>query len=211
METPTYYINSGNFPKGATPWNKGKKTVCRDGDYVVKGRQGFACRPVLSIAPDGTIEQRFASVGAAQKTLGVRDRHSVTNACRHRSFCRGKRLVYEDEYVASADYHWRRSKYRDINGQLLKGHHANSLMHYTEEGKARQRERAHITSLRMAHDPNNRWGKALSSMKPVECVDTGEHFPSIKACAQHFEIPPNQISSAITRHGRVRGLAFRKL
>lgn len=202
----TYTINSGCYRKGCTPANKGKHTASRNDDFAVKGKQGFCCRPVLQIAQDGTIEKRYPSVAAAQKALGVSDRHSITAACQHKNFCRGRRLIYEDEYVGFADYSWRRGKYRDIYGRLQKGHHANSSFHYTKEGKARKSAASRALSLRMAADPNNAWGKGKK--KPVYCVTTDEYFHSLKDAAVKYGLSPNQVSMAISRKGSVHGYTF---
>ena len=92
-EVRTYEPNSGSFPKGFTPWNKGLKGAGGRKDGAVKGKQGYQPKPVVALNADGTIYQRFPSVKAAKEFFGLRDRHTITDACQQKFFCRGHRLL----------------------------------------------------------------------------------------------------------------------
>lgn len=199
--------NSGCFKKGRTAWNKGKKGIT--GRECRKGHQGFPPRPVIALNPDGTICKKFPSVKAAQEFFGLSDRHSIIKACQQKYFCRGYRLLYEEDYVPWADYRNKRSRFRDIYGRLLKGHHNTGFRKPSAEKMQLKSKCASERAKRMYADPNSKWGKP-SDMIPVICVETGERFPSIKDCAMKLGIAPNQISAAITRHGSTHGYTFKK-
>lgn len=199
--------NSGCFKKGRTAWNKGMKGV--SGRKCGKGHQRFPRRPVIALNPDGTIYKKFPSVAEAQKYFRLGDRHSVTRACQQKYFCRGYRLLYEEDYVPWADYRNTRSRFRDIYGRLLKGHHNSGFRKPSAEKLERKSKCASERAKRMYADPNSKWGKP-NGMIPVICVETGERFPSIKDCAMKLGIAPNQISAAITRHGSTHGYTFKK-
>ena len=199
--------NSGCFKKGRTAWNKGKKGIT--GRECRKGHQGFPPRPVIALNPDGTICKKFPSVKAAQEFFGLSDRHSIIKACQQKFFCRGYRLLYEEDYVPWADYRNTRSRFRDIYGRLLKGHHNSGFRKPSAEKLERKSKCASKRAKRMYADPNSKWGKP-NGMIPVICVETGERFPSIKDCAMKLGIAPNQISAAITRHGSTHGYTFKK-
>lgn len=48
-EVRTYEPNSGSFPKGFTPWNKGLKGVGGRKDGAVKGKQGYQPKSVVAL------------------------------------------------------------------------------------------------------------------------------------------------------------------
>ncbi len=193
--------------KGHIPWNKGKHAGGRRFGNE-RGRTGFQPRPVLVLGQDGSILRRFPSVKSAAEAFGLKSAHSVSKACQGKFYCRGFRLMYEEEYKPWGDYRNRRSGDRDINGRLVKGHHANDKMRRKSEETMRKiRSEARTRATAMVNDPGNRFGEGVK--KPVVCVDTGERFDSLKAAAEHFGIPLNQISMAIKRHGRCHGLAFK--
>lgn len=93
-----YAPNSGQFRRGFTPWNKGTGKGGRK-DAAQKGAVGFQPREVVAINPDGTVYRRFKSVEAAKDFFGLRDRHSITHACKGRFLCRGFRLFYGEDYI----------------------------------------------------------------------------------------------------------------
>lgn len=205
--TRQYPPNSGNFRKGLTPWNKGKKMGGRAD--AVKGRQGFPAREVVAINPDGTVRRRFKSVEAARSALGLADRHSITHACQGKYLCRGLKLLYAEDYVPWADYSYRRRRFRDIYGRLLPGHHNAGLKQPSGERRKEMAERARERSFRMAHDPSSNWGKARG-LKPIVCLETGERFPSYRAACEKLGLESNQVSQAIARKGKCHGYTFRK-
>lgn len=204
-----YHVNAGSFRKGCTPWNKGRKLAGTS--RAVKGRQGFPAREVVALNTDGTVRWRFKSVEAARKFFRLSGRHSVTHACQGKSFCRGFRLMYADDYVPWADLRYVRPRFRDIYGRLLAGHHNVGFRKLSPEKLRAKSERARMVSTRLAHDPASKWGKPDNLLKPVVCTDTGEQFPSMKAASAHYGIPRNQISLAIRRNGTCHGLTFKKL
>lgn len=207
MEENTQRNGVGRWRKGFTPWNKGKHTGGRE---AVKGRQGYPSRPVVVINYDGTVLKRFPSVKATQEYFGRKDRHSVIYACTRGTLCGGYRMMYEEDYVPWADYHYAKPRFYDSRGWLMKGHNYNSWkMKLTPEGREKQRATARRTARRMVDDPNCRFGK-VNHNKPIVCVSTGERFPSIKDCAIKLGIAPNQISAAITRRGTTHGYTFQK-
>ena len=208
-EARTYEPNSGSFSEGFTPWNKGLKGAGGRKDGAVKGKQGYQPKPVVALNADGTIYQRFPSVKAAKEFFGLKDRHTITDACQQKFFCRGHRLLYEEDYIYWADYRNTRPRFRDIYGRLLKGHHNTGFRKPSAEKMHEQSKRASELSKRMCADPNNRWGKP-NGMIPIICIETGERFPSIKDCAIKLGIAPNQISAAITRRGTTHGYSFKK-
>lgn len=208
-ESRIYEPNAGSFKKGLTPWNKDKKGVGGRKDGAVKGKRGYQPKPVVALNADGTIYQRFPSVKAAKEFFGLRDRHSITNACKQRFFCRGYRLMYEEEYIPWADYRNKRPRFRDIYGRLLKGHHNVMFRKPSAEKRREQSKRASELSKRMSADPNNRWGKG-NGLIPIICIETSERFPSVKECGKKLGIAPNQISAAITRRGTTHGYSFKK-
>ncbi len=207
MEEIVHKANSGGFKKGLIPWNKGTKGIT--GRKIGKGHIGFQPRPVLALNPDGTICKKFPSVGEAQKYFGLRDYHSIIQACQQKSFCRGYRLLYEEDYVPWADYHNKRPRSRDIYGRLLKGHHHVGFKKPSPEKMHELSKRSSERSKRMCADPNSKWGKAHGK-KPVMVVETGKIYPSIKDCALDLNIPANQISDALKRNGTVHGYTIRK-
>ena len=199
--------NSGCFKKGRTAWNKGMKGV--SGRKCGKGHQRFPPRPVIALNPDGTICKKFQSVKAAQEYFGLSDRHSIIKACQQKFFCRGYRLLYEEDYVPWADYRNRRPRFRDIYGRLLKGHHNTGFKALSPENRQKKVERARKRALKMQADPNSKFGKGGMPI-PVECTDNGKSYQSIKDCALDLCIPANQISLAIRRNGTVHGYTIRK-
>lgn len=206
--------NSGSFRKGVIPWNKGRKGQCCRGrvrEITTRGVQGFKCRPVLCLHPDGTIKARFPSVGAAAKAVGARDRHTITNACHGKYRCRGYKWYYEDEYVPYADYRYRLRTGRDAYGRLQKGNHLRIGARLSPEAAERRREQARQRSFLMAHDPNSNWGKSFTKLKPVRDVTTMTDYPSIKAAASALGVPQHYISGAISRNGITRGHKFIKI
>lgn len=208
MEEFVHKANSGSFKKGYKPWNKGTKGVT--GRRNGKGHQGFQPRPVIALNPDGTICKKFPSVKAAQEYFGLRDRHSIILACQQKFFCRGYRLLYEEDYVPWADYHNKRPRSRDIYGRLLNGHHNVGFRKPSAEKMRELSKRSSELSKRMCADPNNLWGKSKGK-KPVMVVETGKIYPSIKDCALDLNIPHNQISLAIKRNGTVHGYTIRMI
>lgn len=204
-----YSTNAGCFRKGYTPWNKGK--TLPGNSRAVKGRQGFPPREVVALNADGTVRNRFPSVEAARRFFGLRDRHSITQACRGKFFCRGHRLMYADDYIPWADFRNKRPRGRDIYGRLLPGHSNAGFRKLSPEKLHAKSERSRQLSYRLAHDPASKWGKGENHQQPVVCTDTGEQFPSMKAASEHYGILPNQISLAISRHGKCHGLTFKKL
>lgn len=207
-EIRAYELNRGNFPKGFTPWNKGKQGTGRKG-AAVKGKQGYQPKPVVALNADGKIYRRFPSVAAAKVFFGLRDRHSITEACKQRFFCRGYRLMYEEDYIPWADYRNKRPRFRDIYGRLLKGHCNALFKKPSEEERMRRSERARELSKRLHSDPNSNFGKGSKPI-PLICIETGERFPSFKDCSEKLGIPSSQISSAIKRHGTVHGYTLIK-
>lgn len=203
-EARTYEPNSGSFSKGFTPWNKGLKGAGGRKDGAVKGKQGYQPKPVVALNADGKICRRFPSVAAAKVFFGLRDRHSITEACKQRFFCRGYRLMYEEDYIPWADYRNKRPRFRDIYGRLLKGHCNALFKKPSEEERMRRSERARELSKRLHSDPNSNFGKGSKPI-PLICIETGERFPSFKDCSKKLGIPSSQISSAIKRHGTVHG------
>lgn len=170
-------VNAGSFRKGMVPKNKGTHLSSRVDDFAVKGRRGFQRRAVIEILPDGSVGRRWDSVGAATKALNLRDRHSVTNACNGRFFCRGTKLMYEDDWSPLADYHYHRSGMRDIYGRLLPCHHANATMRkMSAAAMEARRQRSRALSARMCRDPDSRWGKG-SALIPVRCETDGKEYP----------------------------------
>lgn len=202
-----YNPNSGQFRKGFTPWNKGTHEGGRT-DARKKVR-GYQPREVVAINPDGTVYKRFPSVEKAKDFFGLRDRHSITSACKGLYLCRGFRLLYGEDYIPWADYRYPKRRFRDIYGRLLPGHHNTGFRPLSEENRKKKSERARRQSEKMARDPNSNWGKG-HRLIPVVCLETGEHFPSYKAASEHYHFRPNQISSAISRGGKCHGLTFKK-
>lgn len=208
MEELVRKANRGSFKKGRTAWNKGKKGIT--GRKCGKGHHGFESRPVIALNPDGAIRNKFPSVKAAQEFFGLSDRHSVIKACQQKFFCRGYRLLYEEDYVPWADYRNRRPRFRDIYGRLLKGHHNSGFKALSPEDRQRKSERTRKQALEMQLDPNSKFGKGGVPV-PVECTDNGKNYQSIKDCALDLGIPCNQISMAIRRNGTVHGYTIRKI
>lgn len=205
----TYTRNASSFRKGMTPHNKGANTTSRVGEFIQKGHQGFKRRPVVAIAPDGTVERRFDGVEQCRMWLGLRDRHSVTRACKGLGKCRGYVLMYEEDWSRFGDYHYRPTPGRDIRGRLQKGHGLSAMFYrrQSEETRETARTRHRETSRRLAHDRASRWGKG-APRKRVRCATTGERFDSIKEASLRCGVPANQISLAIRRRGAAHGLKF---
>ena len=200
--------NSGCFKKGRTAWNKGTKGI--SGRKCRRGHQGFTSRPVVALNPDGAICKKFPSVQAAQEYFGVRDRHSITAACQQKFFCRGYRLLYEEDYIPWADYRNKRPRSRDIYGRLLKGHHNDGFKPMKPECRKKLNEMARNMAKRMSADPDSAFGKGHNPI-PITVLNTGKNYPSIKDCALDLNIPANQISLAIKRNGTVHGYKIRKI
>lgn len=190
--------NSGSFKKGQTPWNKGTNKGGRTDDGVRKGKQGFARRPVVSIRPDGSILKRYASMKEAAKAYGI-DRHAIINACKGKFYCQGLMWKYEEDYVAWADYSYKRPTNRDKYGRIIKGQHFYAPI--KPENRERAIERHREVSKRRIADPNDNWGKPHG--RPVRCLTTGEDFPSITAAAEHFGVKRETLSSAMYRNCRL--------
>lgn len=201
-------MNSGQFRKGFTPWNKGKKLGGRTD--AKKGVRGYQPKEVVAINPDGTVYKRFKSVKAAKDFFGLSDRHSITQACQGKYLCRGMRLMYGEDYIPWADYTYPKRRFRDIYGRLLPGHHNTGFKSPTKEQRKAMAERASKLSFKMAHDPNSNWGKG-GRLKPVICLETGERFPSYLAACEKFGLKSNQISSAIRRGGKCHGMTFKRI
>lgn len=204
-----YDPNNGYFKKGMTPWNKGTNKGGRK-NCSEKGKCGFQPREVVAIGEDGNIIRRYPSVEKAKEALNVRDRHTIIRACKQKNLCRGLRLMYVEDYIPWADYHYKRSKNRDIYGRLQPGHHENARHKPSEAALASKKRKARELSLKMAADPNNKWGKGNKAM-PIYCVETKETFKSQTEAALHFGINSSQISAAITNHRRCHGYTFRKI
>lgn len=160
-------------------------------------------RPVVAIRPDGTIFGRFPSIAAAARQLGRRS-NAVSLACNgHRRLCRGLKLMFADDYVPWADYHFRPYRNRDTDGKFLPG--CSAPHRPTEAQRRRLSERA---KARWA-DRTDRFGLAQKA-RPVICVETGERFPTMEAAAMRFGIPKgSQISKAIKKGHKCYGLTFR--
>lgn len=195
----THTPNSGTFKKGYTPWNKGTHKGGRAG-LAQKGKQGAVCRPVVAIAPDGTVAHRYPSVKEAARATG-RGRCTITNACKGKNRCLGMVWKYEDEYVAWADYSYRPNNNRDERGRLVKGHGFRPRL--SEKETQRKRERMRERSKSMCADPDNKWGKG--TCHPVRCLTTGEDFPSVTAAAERFGVKPHAVTSAMHAGCRVKG------
>lgn len=206
--------NGGSFQKGLTPWNKGRKGKCTRGnphEFAKKGHQGFSCRPVLCLNPDGTIHSRFSSVSAAAKAVGARDRHTITHACQGKYRCRGYKWYYEDEYIPWADYHYNVRKGRDAYGRLLKGNTLRVGQQLSPEGLAKRRASASRRAIQLNNDPNSNFGRHHNACKPVRDITTDTDYPSIKSAAAATGISSHEISGSITRNGITHGHKFIKL
>lgn len=203
-----YSPNSGQFKKGSTPWNKGTGKGGRKD--IRKGIQGFQPKKVIAINPDGSVYKRFDSVKSAVLFFGFSNRHPVISACQGKSFCRGLKLMYEEDFVPWADYRYRRPRGRDIYGRLEAGNGlCYSFRKPSEEYIKVKREKMRELSLRMSRDPNSAWGKG-SKLKPVICIETGERFPSFVAASEKFGVKSSEISMAIKRGGKCHGHTFKK-
>lgn len=199
----------GSFKPGVLPWNKGKKGAGIGNLSAVKGTRGFPRKPVLVIGRDGKIIKRFLSVKAARECLGVRSNRSIRDACLGESLCRGYKLLYEEDYVGWAEYSYKPTPGRDIDGRLQPGHHVNILMRKpSAETRKKMTKKKQDVSRMMFMDPCSRWGKGIG--QPVMCVDTGEHFRTVKEAAKRFGINANYISSSMNKGWRVHGLKFIK-
>ena len=203
------YINSGNFRKGMTPHNKGKKGACFREEHTQKGVQGFLPRPVVVLNHDGSVIAEYPSVGACAEALGC-DRHSVTDACKGKYLCRGYKIMYADDWSPLGDYRYRPTRGRGVDGELLPGHGLSRIYSKRKSPETRERMRriAAETARRMCDDPSNPWGKGTANRKKVWCCTSGETFNSIREAAAHFGIPPYYISAAMGRNGTTRGLKF---
>lgn len=203
------YINSGNFQKGMTPHNKGKKGTCYRGQPAQKGVQGFLPRPVVVLNHDGSVMAEYKSVCACAEALGACSQ-SVTDACKGKFLCRGRKIMYTDDWSPLGDYRYRPTRGRGVDGVLLPGHHLTKEYHKRRSPETRERMRriAAETARRMRDDPSNPWGKGTANRKKVWCSTTGETFGSVSEAAAHFGIPPYYISAAMGRNGTTRGLKF---
>lgn len=204
--TPLSRNAHGQWISGRTPWNKSTSKGGRK-HGTAKGHQGFLPRPVLLILPNGTVGARFASVKAAAKHLN-RTTSAIVDSCLGRSLCCNRRLVYEEDYVKWADYSYKPHPNRTPEGYFFKG--CRNLYRLSPEAQEQKRKRAQIQSAARAKDPNDKWGKG-KALKPVECITTGETFPSIKEAAQKCGISGSLISRAISLDVPAHGLKFRKL
>lgn len=176
-----------------------------------KGHKGFLPRPVVVLNPDGSIFRRFPSVGATQNFFHLKRRSSVSSACQGKSFCRGYRMLYAEDYIPAADYHYTRRRFRDDHGHLLPGHQLALLRKEPSEETKRQKSlRAAEIARRLAQNPSSRWGKG-SPLKPVRCIETGEEFPSITAAADKLGASAAYLSFSIARGRKCHGLTFKKI
>lgn len=57
-----------------------------------------------------------------------------------------------------------------------------------------------------AKEEGEKWN--VLQRKPVRCIETSEEFPSIKACAQHFNITSSTISEKLKYNKPWKGLHF---
>ena len=198
--------NGGSFKKGNAPWNKGVDGAgTRKGEYAAKGHRGFLKRPVLAIARDGSVLRRFGGVEECRRWLGLRDGHSVTNACKGIHRCRGLLLMYEEDWSPLGDYHSRATPERDIYGHFITGAFLRRAWRGMSDGKrAALRETAARTAKRLNATPGSNFGRQRAS-KPVACLDTGRVFATAAEAAAWLGAPRCQVYSAMRRRGTVRG------
>lgn len=195
----------GTFMKGSGNHGNGRKF-----GLVEKGKKGFQPTPVILIRPDGhTI--RMPSVVAAQKFLGLKNRDMISRAIRKGYAKRGYRLMYEKDFSPIGDYSFRLSTFRDEEGRatpaLLRFRRMIQEKNMTPEQKRKRTERCRRQSLKMAADPNCRWGKGCK-LHPIHCETNGKDYTSIKEASADLGIPSNQISLAIKRRGAAHGYKF---
>lgn len=172
-------------------------------------------RMVVAVNPDGSVAEVFEYIKDAVAKYGM-DRHSITNSCKRGSICHGWKWFYEEDFrriYMNCEYEKLRftlDPNRDpVTYHYIKGHKAGSgYTRLTEEQK--QKKIDHTRAAMKRRKENGGYEESKKKLwKPVVCLNDGKEFPSITHAAEYYGIPRHQISGAIHRIGKTRGLKIR--
>lgn len=170
---------------------------------------------VVAVNPDGSVERVFDYIKDAAAYYGC-CRHSITDSCRRGNVAHGFKWFYEEDFrriYMNCEFEklqWTPDPNRDRwTYRFKKGHKfGNGYGNLSEEQKRNRGETVRSAmKRRKEHGGYEELAKKLH--KPVVCLNDGKEFPSVKHASEYYGIPPNQISGAIHRVGKVRGLKIR--
>lgn len=172
-------------------------------------------RMVVAVNPDGSVAEVFEYIKDAVAKYGM-DRHSITNSCKRGSICHGWKWFYEEDFrriYMNCEYEKLRftlDPNRDpVTYRYIKGHKAGSgYARLTEKQKLKKTD--HIRAAMKRRKENGGYEESKKKLwKPVVCLNDGKEFPSITHAAEYYGIQRHQISGAIHRIGKTRGLKIR--
>lgn len=170
---------------------------------------------VVAVNPDGSVAGVFEFIKDAVAKYGM-DRHSITDSCRRGNICHGLKWFYEEDFrriymnCELDKLRFTLDPNRDpVTYQLKKGHRlGNGSGKWSEETRRKKSEVARRNCRRRVE--NGSYKECSRKLwKPVVCLDDGMQFPSVGHAAEYYGIPRHQISAAIHRVGKVKGLRIR--
>lgn len=166
----------------------------------------FKDEPVLVINPDGTINNKFESVSKCAENIGV-GFATIIIAIKTNSLCRGFKIIYEDTWSPAIDYSY--SKKNKIE-KVIKKEKKKKVKYkekMTSDEKELYREMCRKRAKERNEDPNSKFGRGHKI--PIVCINTNEHFSTIREAADKFDERPSVLSIFIQNEIPYRGMELK--